>query len=483
MVSYSYKQEKGLNYQRVCQHCGQSNSSDNYNCKCNHEWSDRYRSLDLQINTGKYREEAIRSFTDYSFSNPDGMMQYNMLPGQEYFNGYRPTVGLTPLCRLKSFSRQYGSRIYMKNEGGNPSDCFKDRETLMCLLNSRRKGLNKAAIFSSGNAAASAALLAEQEKNFDLLTFVSGDTYPEKIDFIRDKGSDVVIMGDQETNYETGYRLFSKMNAQNLFAEMDCDNWTVQNPYRVQGDKTTALEIIKQLSAATSHLIVPNYIVVPTANGSNLTGIWKGFKELYQLDIITRLPKMISAGIENANPVNQAVQQKRINSPIQCDLSNVNPQDTSAGSTLLAEEGYDSMEAAKAVLESGGFAVPLHMNDVKTAYLNYIEGERELFHHRSFLPEPAAMLPIAALDKIKAKASLTAADTVVTVATGCAIKAAKTVNDLLAEYPDLQKKANQCTRRRKRGTKNAANRGEKVRVEASIPALKQAIAKLQRAHV
>jgi threonine synthase len=191
-------------------------------------------------------------------------------------------------------SDDLGCQVYLKDEGTNPSGCFKDRETTMCLLNSIRRNLRNAVIYSSGNAAASAAIFA-QKIDFHLVTFVAGDTYPEKIDFIRHHGSDVVVIGDSNTNFETGFRLFARLNADGVFSEKLYDNWSVRNPYRVQGDKTTALELVRQL-AAQQIPYVPDYVIVPTANGSCLAGIWKGFTELKALGIIEQLPKLARIG-------------------------------------------------------------------------------------------------------------------------------------------------------------------------------------------
>lgn len=200
----------------------------------------------------------------------------------------------------------------MKNEGANPRGCFKDRETMLCLLNSKNNGFKKAVIYSSGNAAA---YYIERTVR-QLLTFVAGDTYPEKINFIRSHGSDVVVIGDKETNFESDYRLFAKMGAAGLFANHNYDNWSVRNPFRVQGDKTIAVEIVKQLSEGKNAVKVPDYVIVPTANGSCLAGIWKGFKELKTAGIIPRLPKMIPTGINNANPVCKAVRLNNTKEPV-----------------------------------------------------------------------------------------------------------------------------------------------------------------------
>jgi threonine synthase len=468
-------------FNSVCLYCGKQNRSANYSCNCRSEnWFSRYRTIDLRPDIIHNFDKSIESFIRYSFDHPKGILQYKLLPYGEVETN-QPAVGMTPLLRSPHFSRIYGSSIFLKYEGTNPSGCFKDRETLPCLLHTKHSQLRRAVIYSSGNAAASAASLIKQKDNLELLTFVSGDTYPEKIEYIRQQGTDVVIVGDEKTNYETGYRLFSKLNSRRIFTTLGFDNWSVRNPYRVQGDKTTALEIVKQLSYGKTEYVSPDYVIVPTANGSCLTGIWKGFKELNQLGIISSLPKMISVGVSRANPVFKAVKMRRFSTPVRCNLNNIDSHDANAGSTMLAEEGYDVMEAAKAVIDSKGEALTVQTKDVQQAYFTYIDHHSKLALQQQFLPEPAAMLPLAALDKLKEKVQLSTPDKVVAIITGSASKALKAVHTLLEPRPDLQQKVrNSITPY----TANQHNRfpGKKCRIEASEDALIDVLTQKRRVY-
>ncbi|MEX2336728.1 MAG: pyridoxal-phosphate dependent enzyme, partial [Fulvivirga sp.] len=284
-----------LKFEKRCLYCGRINNSVTYTCDCRSEkWFNEYRVLDIKLFfTPQDKEDIFQSFNTYSFDHADGIAQYKALPFRDWYPRKFEPVGLTPLYYLKNLSNGLNTQIFIKNEGENPSGCFKDRETLLALLNSKRRGLCHAVIYSSGNAAASAAKFA-QKLDMQLITFVAGDTYPEKTDFIRRHGSDVIVVGDEKTSFEEGFRIFAAINAEGIFAENGFDNWSVRNPYRVQGDKTTAVEMVKQLGDGPSDAKVPDWVVIPTANGSCIAGIWKGFKEMKQLGIISKLPKMVS---------------------------------------------------------------------------------------------------------------------------------------------------------------------------------------------
>lgn len=465
-------------FEKKCLFCGQLNDSVTYTCTCNPEkWFYEYRILDLKaVYAQNYRQKIIQSFKRYSFDHKTGIIQYKGLPFRRWYPEQLQPVGMTPLYHLKKLSKSCNSNIYIKNEGENPSGCFKDRETLLALLNTMRRGLRHAVIYSSGNAAASAAIFAEQ-LNLQLITFVAGDTYPEKTKFIRAHGSDVVVVGDESTNFEEGFRLFAEINAKEIFAKNGFDNWSVRNPYRVQGDKTTAVEIVKQLASSVFPVAeVPDWVIIPTGNGSELAGIWKGFKELKALGIISKLPKMVSAGMANASPVYQAVVKNQTARPERCNLDKVAHEDLSIGSTILAEEGYDSMEAAKAVLNSGGMAIEVTTADVKNTLKDFLEIEGDLALQNAILPEPASLVSISAIQDIPLKPS----DTAVCLITGHGMKAKEIIDQLLLDHPQLQNLVGQIIQKKKTSITHASHKtGRQKNVNANVEAVVKAFRKLK----
>lgn len=466
-------------FEKKCLYCRKPNDSINYTCNCRfEEWFNEYRILDIEpVISPFYRDEAMKSFRSYSFDHHQGIAQYKALPFRSWYPDNLEPIGMTPLHFLENLSTRYGASIYIKNEGNNPSGCFKDRETLLALLNTRRRGLRHAVIYSSGNAAASAAILA-QKLDIQLITFVAGDTYPEKIEFIQEHGSDVIVVGDENTNFETGFRLFARINAENIFSRNKFDNWSVRNPYRVHGDKTTAVEIVKQFSNNPLVTQVPDYVIVPTANGSCLAGIWKGFKELRQLNIISKLPKMVSAGIEGANPVFQAVNKKQTDRPERCDLSSLKHEDANIGSTILAEEGYDSIEAAKAVLASNGLAVEVNSHDIRETLRDFLQQERKLAKEQAVLPEPASLISIAAIKKIK---DLQPDNTAVSIITGHGLKAKEMIDQLLSGYPDLQQLVADIIEKKQDDiTLGAVKKGQRRDVGAEFDAVVNVFNELKR---
>lgn len=473
-----------MNPNIICTFCGRQNHSLNYNCDCEKtDWSHTYRTLHHKAKTEEIEDLAPDSFQEYSFFNPLGMLQHQTLPFDKTVTYDYPTVGLTPLHELNNLSQLFGAQVYLKDEGHNPTGCFKDRETVLCLQNSKRRKLKKATIFTSGNAGASAAYFAKRS-GIDLIAFVPGDTYPEKIDYIQNRGADVVVIGDDNTNFEKGYELFADLNAEHVFARQGYDNWSVCNPFRIEGDKTIALEIIKQFSMGKKGTQVPEYVIVPTANGSCLTGIWKGFRELEKAGVILKLPRMISVGIKNANPVAKAVRRQTTDCPVSCDQSKPDSEDMKIGSVITAKQGYDSMAASEAVLESGGHAIELQKSDIKQTLVDFLELEESLAIEYNILPEPAALTSIAAIKQLDKKMKLSLSDSVVSVATGHGLKAKNMIYSLISDRPVLLQKTKHILDKKEKAEKNSVTaNGKRINVEPNPEAVLQAFVQLQPRYV
>lgn len=464
-----------ISFYEKCLHCGQTQELSNYFCKgCTKKWQNEYRSLDLELVYNHQSKKVLRdSIAAFDLRDERGMLQYRGLPHYTCNGRIYPKVGLTPLLRLKSFGQMYDANVYAKAESLNPSGCFKDRETLMCLMNSLHYKFDKAVIYSSGNAAASASIFA-QKSDFKLVTFVAGDTYEGKINYIRKHGSDVVVIGDENTNFEQGYRIYAGINSMGLFKEQGFDDWSVRNPYRAQGDKTTAIEIIKQLDHA------PDYVVVPTANGTCLAGMYKGFKELYELGLINTIPKMVSAGIRNASPIYKATQQQQTERPVRCDLSKLHPDDAGLGSIIVAEEGYDSLEATKAVLLSGGMAVEVGYQEMVDSLRKFLKEEKGVASKYNLVPEPASLISIAAIGKMKEEHNISPTQTIVAVITGSGVKARQQILKLLTRQ-NLKDAVNHLLDKRlKTQFPTAAKKGRVVRAADDYESVAEAFYNLSR---
>ncbi|MCR3957110.1 MAG: threonine synthase, partial [Gudongella sp.] len=201
--------------------------------------------------------------------------------------------GATPLVHLdKGTEDCRGSRIYIKNEGMNPTWSFKDRGTLTGVLYAKAMGYKKIGTVSTGNMAASVAAFAARA-GLQATILVKEEMAEEKIGPIGIYGPRLIRV---KGNYRQLYSESIRLGRENGIYFINSDA-----PYRVEGYKTTSFEIFEQLG-----MKVPDYVIVPTSAGGNFRGIEKGFRELYLSGISDKMPIFIASQAKGCNPIVRA---------------------------------------------------------------------------------------------------------------------------------------------------------------------------------
>jgi threonine synthase len=176
----------------------------------------------------------------------------------------------------------------------------------------------------------------------------------------------------------------------------------------LEGDKTEAYEIYKGL------MEIPDWVVVPTGNGSNLAGIWKGFKEMHDLGVTNKLPKLICVQVKGGDPIAKAFEQKK-DSSIRVE----NPPDSIAEG-IVAKDCYDATKALRALKESNGITVAVDDLEV-IEYMEMLAGKEGVF------VEPTSATTLAAVGKLRETYAIDKSDKIVCVLTGSGLKATKEV--------------------------------------------------------
>ncbi|HXF76497.1 MAG TPA: pyridoxal-phosphate dependent enzyme, partial [Methylomirabilota bacterium] len=154
----------------------------------------------------------------------------------------------------------------------------------------RELGFDTVAVMSTGNAAASVAAYAAAA-GLGSVVMVPKGTAPSKIIQARACGATVVVI-DGNFDYEVA-RLYKA--ALQEFGWYDCLS---SNPYRDEGKKSYAYEYIDQLDRR-----IPDWVIHPTAGGTGVYAMWKGFNEFLSLGWIDRTPKLVAAQSEAAAPI------------------------------------------------------------------------------------------------------------------------------------------------------------------------------------
>ncbi|WP_026701997.1 threonine synthase [Salibacterium aidingense] len=193
--------------------------------------------------------------------------------------------GQTPHIYHSSLSDTYKVEIWFKNEGQNPTGSHKDRMSPYIVQRAIEAGFTTVASASSGNAGASLAAYAAMAgmKGVILTTRGINPIWKQAIE----KTEATIIWKDYPM--ERWAHMKEEVEKGNWYPATNFMNPPVgSNPFGVQGLKSIAFEIIEDMEK------LPGVIVIPTSRGDLLWGIWEGFKQAYDRQVISELPRLLA---------------------------------------------------------------------------------------------------------------------------------------------------------------------------------------------
>ena len=197
--------------------------------------------------------------------------------------------GNTPLYALPLASRSTGvSRLYAKHQGLNPTGSFKDTGMTVAATFARQAGVRWVACASTGNTSASMAAYAARGGMRSLVLVPEGKVSWSKLSQALDYGA---LTCQLRTDFDGCLRLL-----QELVTRAPVYQLNSVNPFRLEGQKTLALELLEQFDWQP-----PDHIIVPGGNLGNSSAIGKALLEMLDLGLIPRLPKLSVIQAEGAN--------------------------------------------------------------------------------------------------------------------------------------------------------------------------------------
>ena len=197
--------------------------------------------------------------------------------------------GNTPLYELPQSSRATGvARLYAKHQGMNPTGSFKDAGMTVAATFARQSGYHWVACASTGNTSASMAAYAARGGMRSLVLVPEGKISWSKLSQALDYGA---LTCQLRTDFDGCLRLL-----QELVRRAPVYQLNSINPFRLEGQKTLALELLEQLDWEP-----PDHIIVPGGNLGNSSAIGKALLEMLEIGLIPRLPKLSVIQAEGAN--------------------------------------------------------------------------------------------------------------------------------------------------------------------------------------
>ena len=365
-----------------CTRCGQSLPANVPQTICPKDGGVLYARYDLASIRGSFKPKKLSG-------RPATMWRYaEVLPEATPVS---LGEGFTPMLA----SREY-SRVFIKDEGLNPTGSFKARGLAAAVTMAKHFGLKKLAIPSAGNAAGALAAYAAaagleahifMPKDVPMANRIESQFYGARVNLVDGLISDCARMVAERKEKEGWF-----------------DVSTLKEPYRVEGKKTMGYEVAEQLSWR-----LPQGIIYPTGGGVGMLGMWKAFDEMQQLGWIgPERPKMISVQSTGCAPIVKAWDEGK-------SASEVWPNAATSASGLRVPKAYGDYLILDILKKSGGAAVAVTDGEIMDALRQWSKVEGVFA-----APEGAAAL--AAYRKLRANNFFSDKDHVVLFNTGTGLK-------------------------------------------------------------
>ncbi len=205
--------------------------------------------------------------------------------------------GNTPLYDLPRCAQAAGiDWLLAKHQGMNPTGSFKDTGMTAALSVAAERGFEWVACASTGNTSAAMSAYAARAGLRSLVLIPEGKISWGKLSQAMDYGALTLQL---KTDFDGCVRILAE-----LVRRAPVYMLNSVNPYRLEGQKTPAFEIVEQLDWQ-----VPEHLIVPGGNLANSSALGKGFAEMHRLGLIPRVPKISVIQAEGANPLYRSLQQ------------------------------------------------------------------------------------------------------------------------------------------------------------------------------
>jgi threonine synthase len=303
--------------------------------------------------------------------------------------------GNTPLYPLKHAAKALGvDQLFAKHQGMNPTGSFKDTGMTAALSVARERGFEWVACASTGNTSAAMAAYAARAGLRSLVLIPEGKIAWGKLSQAMDYGAFTCQL---KSDFDGCVRILTQIVKQAPIYLLNS-----VNPYRLEGQKTPAFEI-----AEAFDWTVPDHIIVPGGNLANSSALGKGFRELHELGLVARLPRISVIQAEGANPLARSFATS--------NGERLEPVEAHTRATAIRIGNPASWrKAARIVRDTGGWCL-----DVTEAEIAIAKAE---LGAEGLGCEPASAVTLAGLKRLRADGKVAPTETVVLVLTGHTLK-------------------------------------------------------------
>ncbi len=275
--------------------------------------------------------------------------------------------GNTPLIPVPAIAHQLGRKVevFVKYDGLNPTGSFKDRGMTLAISKAKEAGAKAVICASTGNTSASAAAYARRGGMRAFVLIPDGYVALGKLAQALLYGAEVLAI---KGNFDQALEI-----VRDVANKYPVTLVNSVNPYRLEGQKTGAFEVVDSLGDA------PDWLCIPVGNAGNITAYWMGFCQYHKIGKCDRLPKMMGFQAAGAAPIVQG-------HPI------AHPETVASAIRIGNPASWEKAVAAQEA--SQGNFTPVTDEEILEAY-------RLLASNEGIFCEPASAASVAGLLKVK----------------------------------------------------------------------------------
>ena len=401
--------QKFVGYQ--CSICGKTYSPDEVTYKCKVDGG----NLDVILDYDRINKEG--KLKEITSSKDSSLWRYlPILPvGDPGFEGTSLRVaGGTPVLTPIKLGEELGiKKLWIKDEGRNPSASFKDRASAIVVARTREIKSEIVVTASTGNAGAALACMAAAVGQ-PAIIFAPKAAPPAKIAQLLIFGAQVILV---DGNYDSAFDL--TVEASKEFGWY-CRN-TGYNPFTLEGKKTAAFEIWETLLVGRKSN-KPITIFVSVGDGNIISGIHKGFKDLEKLGWLEQMPRIIGVQAEGSAAIFNSFHAGTEK------ITAVNSN--TIADSISSDFPHDGVRAVRAATQTGGTYISVTDDQIVKAIATL--GKVGLF------AEPAGATAYAGLEKAVREGIVGQDDDILVMNTGSGLKDIKTAMQAVAPAPVIE---------------------------------------------
>lgn len=362
--------------------------------------------LDVVYEANEFSGERLMSLWDWRRASPKAIDQSGvwrfreLLPEADESEVITLTEGNTQIWDAPRSARFAGmNRLAFKHLGMNPTGSFKDLGMTTGITQAKRLGATSVACASTGNTSASMAAYAARAGMKSFVFIPSGQIALGKLSQALDYGSRVLQL---EGDFDDAMRLVREIANQTPIYLLNS-----VNPFRLEGQKTIAFELLQQRGWQA-----PDRIVVPGGNLGNSSAIAKGLHELLERGVIEKMPKITIIQAEGANPLYR-MWQRSSGGAADVAFEPV-PHAFTMASAIKIGNPVSWPKALRALRWSGG--------EVESVTEQEIADAKAIIGSDGIGCEPASAVTLAGIKKLVAAGTIDPSEDIVAILTGHVLK-------------------------------------------------------------